>query len=126
MTGLEADNRVLGEGLRPGVGGVEGVDIDLVDAVSPLPIIQNEIEMLLLLLETLGRAVALAAGAVLKLALLPLVRHALFNALSFLLLNEQFNLYYMACRIYFRLALPTIRLRHIFVFRVDSSSVPLP
>jgi hypothetical protein len=66
---------VLGEGLRP------GVDIDLVDVVSPLPIIQNEIEMLLLLLETLGRAVALAAG--LKLAPMTLVRHALRRALFF-------------------------------------------
>ena len=64
MTGLEADNRVLGEGLRPGVGGVEGVDIDLVDAVSPLPIIQNEIEMLLLLLETLGRAMGAGLSVV--------------------------------------------------------------
>jgi len=52
VTGLEADDRRLrqGEGLRPGVEGVEGLDVDLVDAVSPLPIIQDEIEMLLLLL----------------------------------------------------------------------------
>jgi hypothetical protein len=91
VTGLEADDRRLrqGEGLRPGVEGVEGLDVDLVDAVSPLPIIQNEIEMLLLLLllQLLGRAVALAAGAGLKLALLPLIRHV--SSTRSLLLNVQ-------------------------------------
>ena len=95
MQGLNAGDRRLREMPRPqqvGVG-VEGVDVQLADAVAPLPVVQQQVEMPLRLLWPLAGAVA--AALIRNLAL----RHRSGDRLAlFSMLNSMEQLDPLGCR----------------------------